>query len=106
MLRLLLLVCLTAVCVALGAPARTLTAARHAHLSADLVARKAARPHARASVIVHGSPETVKRIAARHRLRILRMLEHDAVLEANGAEIAALSADPEVDHLSGDLPVQ
>src|SRR3989449_4976234 len=106
MRRLLLLVCLTAACIALGTPARTLTAARHAHLSADLVVRKATRPHARTSVIVHGSPETVQRIADRHGVRILRMLEHEAVLEANGAEIDALSLDAEVDHLSGDLPVQ
>src|SRR5712691_2047791 len=106
MRRLLLLVCLTAGCIALGTPARTLTAARHAPLSADLMVHKATTPHARTSVIVHGSPDTVKRIAARHGLRILRMLEHEAVLEANGAEIDALSLDSEVEHLSGDLPVQ
>lgn len=106
MRRFLLLVCLTAACIALGTPARTLTAARHGRLSADLLARKMARPHARGSVIVHGSPDKVKRIAARHGLRVVRMLKHEAVLEANGAEIDALSQDGEVEHLSGDLPVR
>ena len=64
MRRLLLLVCLTAGCIALGTPTHTLTAARHASLSADLMVRKTTRPHARTSVIVHGSPDTVQRIAA------------------------------------------
>jgi serine protease AprX len=68
--------------------------------------RKATRPHARTPVIVHGSPETVTRIAARHGLRITKMLEHEAVVEANGAELDALSLDSEVEHLSGDMPVR
>jgi serine protease AprX len=106
MRRLLLLVCLTAACIALGAPTRTLTAAHRAHVSGDLMVHKATRPHARTSVIVHGSADAVKRIADRHGLRILRMLKHEAVLEANGAQIDALSLDGEVEHLSGDLPVQ
>lgn len=106
MRRLLLLVCLTAACIALGASTRTLTAAHRAHVSGDLMVHKATRPDARTSVIVHGSADTVKRIADRHGLRILRMLKHEAVLEANGAQIDALSLDGEVEHLSGDLPVQ
>src|SRR5438132_11124855 len=106
MRRALLLLSLILVFVGLGAPARPLTAHRHERLSAELRARKAARPFERTAVIIRGNPARARRIAARHGLRIVRLLEHEAVLEANGAQIDALSQDDEIDSLSGDVPVR
>jgi serine protease AprX len=106
MRRVMLLLSLTLVCVALGAPAPTLTAPWHERVSAELRAHKKARPHERTSIIVHGDPAKARRIAARHGLRIVRLLEHEAVLEANGTEIDALAEDLEVDSISGDVPVR
>ena len=106
MRRVLLLLSLILVFVALGAPARPLTARRHERLSAELRARKNARPYERTSVIIRGNPARARRIAARHGLRIVRFLEHEAVLEANGAQIDELSQDDDVDSLSGDVAVR
>src|SRR5437867_11441787 len=106
MRRVMLLLSLTLVCVALGAPAPTLTAPWHERVSAELRAHKKARPHERTSIIVHGDPAKARRIAARHGLRIVRLLEHEAVLEANGAQIDALADDLEVDSISGDVLVR
>jgi serine protease AprX len=83
-----------------------MTAPQHERVSAELRPHQAARPLERTSVIIPGNPETARRIAARHGLRIVRLLEHDAVLEANGAEIDALAGDFEVDSVSGDVPVR
>src|SRR3989442_9077766 len=106
MRRILLLLSLTLACVALSAPAPTLTAPRYEKVSAELRARKQTRPYERTSVIVRGNPAKARRIAARHGLRIVRLLEHEAVLEANGAEIDVLAQDDEIDSVSGDVPVR
>ena len=54
-------------------------------------------------VIVHGTPDEVRALAARHGLRIKKTLSEGAVLVVNGAGVEALSAD--VDHLSRDVEV-
>ena len=54
-------------------------------------------------VIVHGSPEEVALIAARHGVRIKKLITEGAVLQAKAAQIESLSA--EVDHLSRDVEV-
>ena len=54
-------------------------------------------------VIVHGTPDEVRALAARHGLRIKKTLSEGAVLEASAAGVEALSAD--VDHLSRDVEV-
>ena len=54
-------------------------------------------------VIVHGSPDEVRVIAARHGLRVKKTFGEGAVLEASAAGIELLSAD--VDHLSRDVDV-
>jgi serine protease AprX len=59
-----------------------------------------------ARVIVHGDPARVRAAATRLGLRVLRELEDEAVVEATGAQIEALAADPSVEHLSGDVPVR
>jgi serine protease AprX len=101
------LVALFAICVSLGVatPARVVTAPRRAHLSADLQLHQQSRSRHKARVIVHGDAAQVQEIASRHGLRIVRELAHESVVEATGAQIAALAAEPGLDHLSGDVPV-
>jgi serine protease AprX len=77
-----------------------------AHLSDDLTAHLAGHAKARARVIVHGAPQTTSAIAARHHLQVLRQSERFAVLAADGDELARLTNDSAIDHLSGDAPVQ
>ena len=54
-------------------------------------------------IIVHGSADEVRALAARHGLRIKKTLSEGAVLEATAAGVEALAAD--VDHLSRDVEV-
>jgi serine protease AprX len=75
-----------------------------ARLSADLEAALAGKAE-RASVIVHGNHDTVQKLADRHGARIKKLLRSGAVLEATAEALESLAQDPEVDHLSGDLPV-
>jgi serine protease AprX len=57
-------------------------------------------------VIVHGDAQAIDAIARRHGVQILKRLAGGAVFSANGDEIARLSSDTAIDHLSGDLPVK
>ncbi|MGH8186115.1 MAG: S8 family serine peptidase, partial [Steroidobacteraceae bacterium] len=91
--------------LALAAPARVATAPRRARLSADLLHHQQSRARHKARVIVHGDRARLREIAARHRLRLVRELEHEGVFEADAAEIDALAAEAGIDHLSGDAPV-
>ena len=75
-----------------------------ARLSDDL--EEALASNARGtSVIVHGDRATVQKLADRHGARIKKLLRSGAVLEMAGNTLDSLAQDPEVDHLSGDLPV-
>lgn len=86
---------------------RGLAAPPHrAHLSLDLLAYEAKRTRAPARVIVDGTPADLGALAARHHLRVLRVLAHGVVLQADSAGLTELAADPAVDHLSGDLSVR
>ena len=78
-----------------------------AHLSADLSSSlsQGAGSRRTMSVIVHGSADEVVGIAARHGVRIKRLMSSGAVLEANAAGLEALRSDGLVDHISGDLPI-
>ena len=78
----------------------------HAHLSDDLQRHVARQAKDRARVVVHGDAAAIDALAARHRLQVVRRLEHGAVFAANAAEIAQLASDAGVDHLSGDVPVR
>ena len=95
-----------AVCLAFAMPAPVATAPRRAPLSFDLRLHKQARPRQAARVIVHGDAAGVQALAARHRVRVVRLLDGAAVLEATAAQLDALELDPAVDHLSGDTPVR
>jgi serine protease AprX len=98
---------LAALCVwlALAPPAHVDTASPRARLSADLQRHLSSRGRQHARVIVHGDRATVREIASRLGVRILRELDHESVVEATGAQLRALSDEAGLDHLSGDVPV-
>src|SRR4051812_23541671 len=81
-------------------------AAHRAHLSLDLLPRESARTPDHARVIVHTGGADVALVAARHHLQILSVLTDGAVVDASGADIAALAQDSDVSTLSGDLTVR
>ena len=74
-------------------------------LSTDLVAYKATHSSVPVRVIVRGTQGRLRLLSARHGVRIVRMLEGEAVLEANAAQLDTLSREPGIGQISGDLPV-
>jgi serine protease AprX len=106
MRRMVPLLVLAAAWLAIAVPATVATAPRRAPLSLDLQIHRQARPRQATRVIVHGDPAAVRAAASRHGVRVLRTLDHEAVVEATGAQLDALAADPAIEHLSGDVPVQ
>src|SRR5258706_1115458 len=77
-----------------------------AKLSKDLEARIAAGDGATSGVIVSGSDAEVQALAARYGARVKKSIRGGAVLEVTGGQLAALSQDPDIAHLSGDARVQ
>ena len=55
------------------------------------------------AVIVHGTRTEVDALAARYNLRVARYLKSGAVLRLTAGQLAALSDDQAVEHLSGDV---
>ena len=53
-----------------------------------------------------GTDEQVRTLAARYGATVKKSLRGGAVLEVTAGQLDALSQDPDVDHLSGDVPVQ
>ena len=81
-------------------------AAGRARLSRDLVERLGSVRERAVRVIVSGDDEGIDRLAARHGARVAKRLDGGAVLELAERTLDALSEDPEVAHLSGDVPVR
>ena len=79
---------------------------RHARVSRDLEQRLQAGDTDATSVIVAGSRERIARIAARHGLRIAKLLETGAVLEVPAGTLSAVANDSEVDQLSSNHLVE
>ena len=77
-----------------------------AKLSKDLEARIGAGDGEMSSVIVSGSDAEVQALALRYGARVKKPLRGGAVLEVTGGQLVALSADPDVAHLSADARVQ
>ena len=73
---------------------------RRARMSQDLEQRLRAGDTDVTSVIVSGSSDRIARVAARHGLRIRKVLETGAVLEVPAGTLDAVAHDSEVDHLS------
>jgi len=80
-------------------------AKQSASLSTDLVAYKATHSRTPVRVIVRGTQDQLRLLSARHGVRLVRMLEGEAVLEANSAQLDTLSREPGIGQISGDLPV-
>src|SRR4051812_40042734 len=76
-----------------------------ARLSRDVVERLAARDEARTDVIVATGDGAIDQLALRYGARVKRRIRGGAVLEVTGGQLEALSADSDVDHVAGDLPV-
>src|SRR4051794_957061 len=57
-------------------------------------------------VIVTGSRARVEAVAARHGLRVRKWLQNGAALEVPAGLLERVADDPDVDQVSGDLPVQ
>jgi serine protease AprX len=98
-----------AVCAAAVAAATTphggATVRHRASLSDDLRAYEATHSARAVHVIARGSEQDIREVATRHGVHLVRVLHGEAVLEANAAQIAALSAEPSIEHLSGDMAV-
>ena len=76
-----------------------------ARLSRDLADRVAAGTDAPASVIVSGTDAEIRALAARYGARIKKAVRGGAVLDVTGGQLVAISQDPDVPHLAGDVPV-
>ena len=79
---------------------------RRARLSRDLLDRLASGRTDTAAVIISGNPSRIQAIAQRYGGRITKQLRGAAVVEFAGDRLDAVSQDPDVDHLSGDVPVR
>ena len=80
--------------------------AHRAHLSVDLLVHEGRQTAARKRVIVHGTPDEVRAIAARHHLDVVRLLDGGSgVLAVNSAELTDLASDALIDHVSPDSRV-
>src|SRR5512133_852609 len=92
------LIVLAVVCAAAVTAAitpRGISATGHrASLSADLSAFEAAQSTGIVRVIAHGGNADPAAAAARHSVRVVRVLDHAAVLEANAAQIESLRGEP------------
>jgi len=99
---------LAALVAVAGLAAPTLAGAEphRARLARDLAERLQAASNQVGDVIVDGDAAKIDRLAQRYGLVVKRRLERGAVVEITGGQLDALSQDPEVDHLSSDLPVR
>src|SRR5262245_33766688 len=75
---------------------------RRAHLSADLQKHLDAGDNGQSTVILSGTSDQIAAIAARHNLRIRRLLTSGAVVDVPAGGLDSLAADASVPQLSGD----
>ena len=105
MRRIVIPLALLVFCLADAMPVRVIQAQSRASLSADLQLLVKSRSARRSRVIVHGDDDALNGLSSRFGVRVVRRLAHEAVVEANFADIQRIAADPAFAHLSGDLPV-
>jgi serine protease AprX len=77
-----------------------------ARLSKDLEARLASGSEETTRVIVSGTDAEVDALAVRYGARRTKSVRGGAVLEVTGGQLAGLTADPDVSHLSSDARVE
>ena len=101
--RALTVLCAAALLFALAMPA----AAQHrAKLSKDLAAEMEAPTRAALQVIVTGDAASLQGVAARHGLRVKKVLDPGVVLEGSAGQFDAAAGDPALAHLSLDAEVR
>ncbi|MBE3132094.1 MAG: S8 family peptidase, partial [Acidobacteria bacterium] len=103
--RLLALAVAVLVGVASSAQAAGQAGGHRARLSADLHAHLSRASAASVDVIVTGDRAKVEGLAARHGIAPQRLLRAGAIFRLTQEQLGALSEDPELDHLSGDVAV-
>src|SRR5215208_3266367 len=81
-------------------------ASHRARLSEDVAQRLAAGSDDSSSVIISGTDAQIQILAARYGARVKKTVRGGAVLDLTGGQLAALAADPDVDHVSGDVQVR
>ena len=106
MRRIVLPIVLLVLCLAGASPDRVVRAQTRASLSGDLKALVNNRSARRTRVIVRGDAAALNTLARRHGVRVVRRLDHEAVIEANAAEIERIASDAAFSRLSGDVPVR
>jgi serine protease AprX len=106
MRRIVFTLVLLMLCLPEAAPDRVVQAQRRAPLSGDLELLVRSRSARRQRVIVQGDAEALSNLERRHRVRVVRILEQGAVIEANAAEVERIASDAAYAHMSGDLPVR
>src|ERR671912_2684151 len=82
-----------------------LAAGGRAKLSSDLAKRISAGSQESTPVILPLSAQAVEVIAARHGIRVKKLLRHGSVLDVTPEQLRALANDPEVTQISGDAKV-
>lgn len=100
------LLCSLAAALVFAAAVPAQAGPHRARLSRDLADRIAAGGAGTAEVIVSGTPEQLRALAERHGARVTKSLHEGAVLQVPASELGSFSEDPDVDHASGDVPVQ
>ena len=106
MRRMVFTLVLLGLCLMEAAPAPVVQAQRGAPLSGDLQLFVRGRSTQRQRVIVRGDADALNDLERRHRVRVVRRLAHEAVVEANAEEVERIASDAAYAHLSGDLPVR
>ncbi len=86
-----------------NAVAQPAAGGRTARVAADLSARVSRGETAQ--VILRGTPDEVRALAARHGLRVTKTLRSGAVATVDRAALASLSSDPAVPAVAEDRPV-
>ena len=101
--RALAVVIAAAALVALALPA---SAQHRARLSSDLAAELGSPTRADVPVIVKGDAAALQALAARHGLRVRKVLEAGVVLEGSAGQLDDAAADPAFAHMSLDAEVK
>jgi hypothetical protein len=88
-----------------GAATTAFAGPHRARLSKDLADHLASASSASVDVIVDGTADEIQSLAVRYGAKVKKPLKNGAVLEVTGAQLDAMSQDPEVSHISGDVKV-
>ncbi|HVZ20010.1 MAG TPA: hypothetical protein VG871_03050, partial [Vicinamibacterales bacterium] len=95
-----------ALTAALAVPVAAGAQPHRARMSRDIADRIAGRVEASTDIIVSAGDAAIDQIALRYGVRVKRRIAGGAVFEATGGQIDAITQDPDVDHVAGDVRVR